>query len=164
MAGTYYVTVTSANGCVSSDTLNLLLYPLPLVDLGNDTLMCDGSLLTLDVTSSGTSYLWQDGSVNGIFTVSIPGLYWANVTDTNSCSEIDSINVSYVPLPLLDLGNDTLICLGDSILLNASSTGVTYYWNNGTTDPTLKIGSSGLYWVNITDGNLCVNRDTFNRN
>ncbi|MEO5674219.1 MAG: gliding motility-associated C-terminal domain-containing protein [Chitinophagales bacterium] len=161
-AGTYYVTVTSANGCVSSDTLNLLLYPLPLVDLGNDTLMCDGSLLTLDVTGSGTSYLWQDGSVNGIFTVSVPGLYWANVTDTNSCSQIDSINVSYVPLPLLDLGNDTLICLGDSIILNASSTGVTYYWNNGTTDPTLKIGSSGIYWVNITDGNLCVNRDTFN--
>ncbi|HYV93639.1 MAG TPA: gliding motility-associated C-terminal domain-containing protein [Chitinophagales bacterium] len=162
-AGSYNVEVTSVNGCVSRDTLNLSLYPLPVVDLGNDTTLCDGSSLTLDVTNSGISYLWQDGSTDPTFTISTAGTYWADVTDFNSCSKIDTLVASYVPLPPIDLGNDTLICLGDTLLLDATAPGITYHWNNGSTNPTLKVYASGVYWVKIiTDIHYCVNVDTFN--
>ncbi len=161
-AGNYNVTVTSMNGCVSRDTMNLSLYPLPIVDLGNDTLICDGQTLTLDVTNSGIVYLWQDGSTNGTFLVSSQGLYWTKVTDVNTCSKTDSINVTYVPLPPLNLGNDTLICLGDFLTLNATSPNCTYHWNNGSTNPTQDVSVTGSYWVTITDGNHCVSKDTFN--
>ena len=161
-AGTYSVEVTSVKGCLGRDTITISLYPLPIVDLGNDTLLCDGSTATLDVTSSGIIYLWQDGSSNGTYTVTSAGTYWAKVTDTNTCSKFDTLIATYAPLPPLDLGNDTLICLGDTLQLSAAMPGVTYHWNNGSTNPTVKVYSTAIYWVKITDGNLCVNVDSLN--
>jgi hypothetical protein len=160
--GLYYVEVTSVEGCVNHDTLLLTNHPLPVVDLGNDTLMCNGQLLTLDVTTSGIIYLWQDGSVNPTFTVSNAGLYWAKVTDTNTCSNADTVVVNYVPIPPLNLGVDTSICLDDTLTLNATFPNVTYLWNNGSTNPTFDIYKTGIYWAQITDTNKCVNTDTFN--
>ncbi len=161
-AGPYSVEVTSVNGCISRDTMNLSLYPLPVVDVGNDTLLCNGATLTLDVTNSGILYLWQDGSTNGTYTITSAGSYWAKVTDANTCSKADTMIATYVPLPILDLGNDTLICLGDTLQLSVATTGVTYQWNNGSTSSSMKVYNTGVYWLKITDGNLCVNADTFN--
>ena len=162
LPGLYYVEVTSVEGCITRDSILITNHPLPVVDLGNDTLICDGQTLTLDVTNSGVLYLWQDGSVNPQFTISSAGLYWAFVTDTNTCSKADSIIVNYVPVPPLNLGVDTAICLNDTLLLSAAYPDVTYLWSNGSTNPDLKVYTTGVYWAQITDTNHCVSTDTFN--
>jgi PKD repeat protein len=61
----------------------------------------------------------------------------------------------------LDLGNDTVICTGDSLVLNAASSNATYSWQNGSIDSTFIVTSSGTYWVVVTKG-ACSVTDTVN--
>lgn len=61
-------------------------------------------------------------------------------------------------------GNDTLICGGSGYLLSpelAEGPGYTYLWQNGSTEPTQMVNSSGLYWVEISNNlNGCFKRDS----
>jgi PKD repeat protein len=60
---------------------------------------------------------------------------------------------------VVNLGNDTTICLGSSLTLNAGSSGQEYEWSTGSTDSIITIDTGGVYWVNVTVG-LCVYNDT----
>ncbi len=93
--GIYWVTITNAIGCATTDTCIVLpLWPLPEINLGNDTIICLGDEKILDATGTGFSYLWNDGSINPVYTATIPGVYSVVVTDTNNCSYTDEINLS----------------------------------------------------------------------
>lgn len=62
----------------------------------------------------------------------------------------------------LQLGNDTAICPGNTLVLNAGSTYASYEWQDGSAAPTLSVSTAGLYHVKVTDycGNIM--RDTIN--
>lgn len=62
----------------------------PTVDLGNDTILCAGQLLRLDVSHPNASYLWQDNSTNPSVTLFLPGTYWVTLS-LNGCTATDSI-------------------------------------------------------------------------
>ena len=70
-------------GCLES--LSVSTDSTLLVDIGNDTTLCNGDSLLLDATTSGSTYVWQDGSTNSTMMASLPGIYW--VTVTNSCEQ-----------------------------------------------------------------------------
>ena len=44
----------------------------------------------------------------------------------------DSIHVSLLPLPYIDIGNDTYICEDDSILFDVGNHWNSVIWTNGT--------------------------------
>ena len=157
--GSYWVQV-STNNCSSTDTINVSYTPLPSVDLGNDTTVCQGETFLLDATISNATYLWQDNSTNSTFNVSQPGTYWVQTT-VNSCSSTDSINVSYIPMPTVNLGNDTTICQGETILLDATIANASYLWQNNSTNPTFNVTQPGTYWVQVAANN-CSSTDTIN--
>lgn len=69
----------------------------PVVDLGNDTVICNGSSLILDAANAGSTYLWNDNSAQQTFTVNTTGTYWVQVTDTAGCTDIDAIHVAVAP-------------------------------------------------------------------
>lgn len=54
--------------------------------------------------------------------------------------------------PILDLGNDTTICLGDVILLDAGQGFDSYLWQDGSTDHTYLVTEAGVYWVHVLIG------------
>lgn len=151
-AGTYSVDVT-AQGCTGTDQVTIQYTPVPTVQLGNDTALCDGSTLNLSVPGTGYTYLWQDGSTNPTFLVNGPGLYWVEAEASN-CTARDSIQVDYNPMPTVQLGNDTTLCDGGSLLLDATVPGATYLWQDGLTSPTRVVTASGLYEVEV-DLNGC---------
>lgn len=124
--------------------------------LGNDTILCEGESITLDATTPGASYLWQDNSTNSTFVVSAPGVYWVKVT-VLECIRFDTIVVS--SFPFSGLGNDTLLCSGDLLVLNAATPGATYQWQDNSTNPTLTVSNPGTYWVTVTVG-TCSDTDT----
>jgi len=160
--GTHWVEVT-VNKCSTTDTINVSYNPLPTIDLGNDTTLCQGNTLTLDATTSNATYLWQDNSINPTFNVTQPGAYWVQVTD--SCgTTTDTINVIYNPLPTVDLGNDTILCQGETLTLDATTPNASYLWQNNSTSPVYNVFSSGIYWVEVTDTNNCIIRDSININ
>lgn len=59
----------------------------------------------------------------------------------------------------IDLGADTLLCPGDTVMLDASYSNATYKWSDNSTDSTLTISSAGTYWVEVYDGG-CSSRDS----
>ncbi|MBL4754955.1 MAG: gliding motility-associated C-terminal domain-containing protein [Flavobacteriales bacterium] len=97
-------------------------------------------------------YLWQDNSTSPTFTVTQPGTYWVQLT--NSCGTTgDTVEVIPGALPTVELGNDTLLCAGDSLTLNAANTNSAYLWQDNSTNPTLDVTQPGTYWVGVT--NIC---------
>lgn len=146
--GTYSVTVT-ANNCSATDQITVGYNPTPAVDLGPDETLCAGETLTLDATTPGATYVWQDGSTAPTFTVSGPGTYGVSVL-LNGCTASDAVDVAYNPLPVVDLGPDVTLCAGEQTTFDATTAGATYLWQDGSTGPTFTTGTAGSYSATVT--------------
>lgn len=156
-AGTYTVDVT-ANNCSTTETIDIAYNAALVLDLGADTLLCTGASLLLDATlPGGATYLWQDGSTDATFTVTSAGTYSVTVT-RNGCDVTESIDVGFLPLPVVDLGPDQSICAGEQTTLNATTAGASYLWQDGSTNATLVASTAGTYTVDVTV-NGCTSSD-----
>jgi gliding motility-associated-like protein len=94
-AGTYWVQVN--NMCETSfDTVVVTTADKPSVALQNDTLVCNYSsivLKNLQPSQPRDRFLWQDNSVQPIFTVTIPGTYWLQAS--NACGvSADTVKIA----------------------------------------------------------------------
>ena len=58
-----------------TDTIEVVVEDLIPIDLGPDTNLCEGQVMTLNAEVQGGSYLWQDGSTNPTFEVTESGTY-----------------------------------------------------------------------------------------
>ncbi|OWY19140.1 hypothetical protein C7N43_01755 [Sphingobacteriales bacterium UPWRP_1] len=153
--GTYSVTVTTACGVVS-DTVNVNLGTTLTISLGLNLQLCNSDSFTLDATTAGVTYQWQDGSSNATFTANTPGAYWVQIA--NSCSSAtDTVTVNYLNTPFVQLAADTTLCPGETLFLNAQlpDASVSYLWNNGSTQPDFTVSEPGLYAVTLN--NACGN-------
>lgn len=157
-AGTYTVRVTGNNGCVNSDTINVYSKPVPQFYLGKDTTLCEGVSFDLSVNLPDASYLWNTGSTSNAISVRHPGTYWAKVSQ-DGCSETDTIHIAFSPAPSVNLGNDTTLCEGQTMVLDASWPGAWYQWNDGFDGPVRQIVKSGTYNVSAHLSS-CVSKDT----
>ncbi len=125
---------------------------------------------------SSITYNWDFGYNNKTSNAVSPSFFYPALTTaqtytvklviTNTlCGKKDSsIQTITIPArPSVNLGRDTINCSnGVSVSLNASShAGSTYYWYNGSTQPTLTVGGIASPWVEITY-NGCKARDTVN--
>lgn len=145
-SGTYWVTV-STDDCSISDTLIVDFGAAPTIDLGSDQLLCPGESVTLDASTSNAEYVWQNNSTAATMNVIDQGVYWVEVTVDN-CSTIDSVYVEYYLLS--GLGNDTVLCEDESMLLNAFSAHATFVWQDNSTFATYMADGPGTYWVQTT--------------
>ncbi|MBN3034209.1 MAG: hypothetical protein JW861_01370, partial [Bacteroidales bacterium] len=71
-------------------------------------------------------------------------------------------NIRIETTPHVDLGNDTTIisCGNDSLVLNAGSGFAAYLWQDGSTDSTFVVYSTGLYWVQVSNEIGCTDTDS----
>ena len=154
--GEYWVSPVSGQ-CLEADTIMVDLQARPTI-FGNDTILCSGDELTLDLNGLKGTYRWHDGSVDSIFLVSGAGEYWVEVTQ-GSCTTLDSISVHNFPVPLL-FGSDTILCQEDTFGLKVDHVAGPYLWHNGSTDSLFQVTEAGEYWVTATDSNNCIHYDT----
>lgn len=160
-ADSYRLEVTGINGCINRDTIKVDMAPLPGFSLARDTALCDGQTLQLTGTVAGTAnYLWNNSSTQEQLLVNAPGIYWVQVMQ-NGCSKRDSIEVTYKPLAVVDLGIDTMLCPGATLTLDAYYPGATYRWQDQSTQPGFLVSRTGQYEVN-TMLNGCSFRDGIN--
>jgi len=159
-SGTYWVKVTNSSGCFEYDTVNILVLQAPSVNLGSDTIICQGDSIMLDAGNSGATYYWTGGQTGQQITIGASGSYWVKVTGSNMCSSYDTIQITVEPLPLVNLGADTIICQGDSIILNAGNPGAGYLWSTNQITQQIPIMAQGTYWVDVISQNGCIGRDT----
>ncbi|RQO31717.1 hypothetical protein DBR32_07160 [Taibaiella sp. KBW10] len=159
-AGTYWVKVTNAGGCFATDTIVLTAGIAPVVALGNDTSICTNATLTLNAGNAGASYLWSTGATAQTINVLAQGSYWVKVTNAAGCIKADTINVTLLPVPEVDLGADTAICSNATLILDAGNAGAGYLWSVGATAQTIDVTTAGTYWVTVTNAAGCKATDT----
>jgi gliding motility-associated-like protein len=120
---------------------------VPVVNLGNDTLVCGAFSRVLNVTQFGATYQWQDNSTAGTFTITQPGTYY--VTVTNLCgTDSDTLLITSGSTPSVNIGNDQVLCTGQTVLLDATDANATgYQWQDNSTNATFFVNAPGTYYV-----------------
>jgi gliding motility-associated-like protein len=162
-AGTYFLTTTSLDGCLTSDTVDVIVEAAPEIIFSEDTLICrDGTLDIFVANLDNYTYQWQDNSTDSSFTATAPGTYTVVVSNSNfSCPNVGTITITETPPLLFDLGQDTAIC--ESIPLEISlnvADAISYEWQNGSTENTYIVDSEERIWVDIYDIRDCKFSDT----
>lgn len=113
-AGTYKVTVTTADGCLSTAQASIKVEDKLVVDLGKDTTICSANLpLVLDASSSYDTYLWNDNSTGSTLEVTESGEYEVAVTQ-GSCDGGGKITVTVAESPVLEGTFDVSYMLSDT--------------------------------------------------
>ncbi|MDQ3109462.1 MAG: gliding motility-associated C-terminal domain-containing protein [Bacteroidota bacterium] len=158
--GTFTVTLIAIDSlsCNFADTAYLVMtiLPLPVVNLGNDTTICGTVNQVLNATSPGVTYLWSSGATTPTYTATAAGIYWV-VVDNGFCSATDTIEIFSFQPP--NIGSDTAVCQGQSIVLDAGNPGATYNWNTSAVTQTITVNTTGIYWVDVSTG-TCTFRDS----
>ena len=99
------------------------------------------------------SYLWSTTETTPAIAVHLPGNYWAMAT-LATCSITDSIRIDTLNFQPVALGNDTTLCEGDALQLDATMPEAdSYLWNTGATTAQLSVSDAGIYRVDV--GHAC---------
>ena len=164
-AGTYMVTITDDNGCMDS-ALATINQPavLALTIDSTDDVTCEGgndgfALISAAGGTTPYSYSWPNGGTNASNGTLTGGSHTVTVTDANGC--LDTITVTLgetYPLPVVNLGADTIVC-GAVYNLGAGAA-TTYLWSTGDTTQSILVDTSNYYSVIAGDTNGCQNSDT----
>lgn len=158
-AGTYGVSVY-VNGCGASDSRVITPGVVPVNNLPAITNLCSGDVATLNAGNAGCTFLWTPGSSTAqIINVTTGGTNSVVIKSVDGCKITSTTNVIIRPLPVAALGNDTSICEGSQITLNAGNAGYSYLWNTGVTTQTINVSDSGTYTVTVTTPYNCVNTE-----
>ena len=169
---TYTLIVEDNIGCSDTDEMILTVNPLPAANAGPDQEICIGESVILE-GSGGTIYQWDPTIYLDDATAQLPVstaeetiTYTLTVTDNNQCQNTDQTTVTVNPLPIVDAGQDSTICIDGSLVLQATGA-ETYSWTPlvGISDPQSAAPTASpldptTYYVTGTDINGCVNTDS----
>ncbi|MCC7332881.1 MAG: gliding motility-associated C-terminal domain-containing protein [Flavobacteriales bacterium] len=132
------------------DDVSVTMFNIAPPNLGNDTILCANTPLTLTAPIGYDEYVWSNGTTNNTLAIADSGTYWVKCI-ANGCGEItDTIHVGYYNIPALNLPNDTTLCLGNSINLSAQQGFNTYTWSTGATTANITVVDSGLFILEAT--------------
>lgn len=173
----YFITVTAANGCHTSDSVSINVTPFSLSTGVNRTIHC-GDTLTLplfvnDKNTTDFSYQWSpslglnnDTLKNPLTNTIDTIVYHITATSPNGCKSKDSIKINVIPFNI-SLLTQSVLC-GDSVQLNPTidfrgMDSLSYSWspstglsNINTLKPWVKIDSNQNYTLQVKSANGCV--------
>jgi gliding motility-associated-like protein len=133
-------------GCVDTIKQSILVNSKPTLTVPRDTVICNIDTLRLTAIGSGT-FSWSPdymisntGIANPLVSPDVPTRYTVTLTQAPGCENTASVFVDVKNFVSLKAGNDSTICLGDSILLKPFSDGVNYTWSPASmvVNPTAK--------------------------
>lgn len=159
-SNTYIVQVTDQNGCVGSDSIELIINMPASLSLGNDLSVCKSRYgLILTATTNATSFLWSNGVTTSTLNTTSNGSLWLEGTTANGCKKRDTLNISFLNTPQVSLGPDRSVC--GSALLDAQNKGCTYLWSTGENTQQINASSTTNYWITVTNTlTSCFQNDT----
>ncbi|HJW28648.1 MAG TPA: hypothetical protein VJ508_05280, partial [Saprospiraceae bacterium] len=92
-AGIIRLTISNACGTSSDSLLANIAGFVPQIDLGADTVLCEGQSITLQIDTNGAAILWENGQTSPVRTITLAGIYSATISNTCG-SDIDSLVVT----------------------------------------------------------------------
>lgn len=153
------VTATNQAGCSAKDTVYVTQI-IEVTDLGPDTGFCEDQSVTLDAGwPEDYDVQWSTGDTSTAITVNQTGVYSVDVTSPDGCFSTDEVIVDVFSYPIVDLGQDTAVCVPATIELTApAGDDYDYNWNTGDTTQTVTYSQSGVYSVTV-DNDYCYSSD-----
>lgn len=169
--GNYTLSVTDANGCLSSQTTFVTNSAVDIYAYPAQNLTCpsynNGIISVLHVLNGVPpySYLWSNGATTNTIDNLTEGNYQLTVTDANGCTGVSSVflqkSISFYAY--LDINQNVSCANGaNNGEVEVEVKGIfggnapyTYLWNNGFTTSIISNLSVGTYTVTITDANGC---------
>jgi gliding motility-associated-like protein len=178
--GLYIVSVTDANGCVSTLPITVNALITVVADAGPDVSLCEQVAIVLDGSAStgATAYSWTNwtGQVIGTTPVlpvgTLPnGTYVFTLTASDGpCTDIDSVVVTVLALPIANAGPDQSIVGSGAVTLGGSPSGPSgsaFQWvpdslvsNAAASNPTTSPEQTTWYTLTVTAPNGCVDQDS----
>ena len=182
----YIVQVSNGFTCVSYDTVQIIVRPIPTADAGLDITFCSGQNGNIGASSiSGYTYSWTPSSGIANTTSSNTSISLTNSTTTNDtvnvilttgwfgCTDKDTVAVIVRPVPASNAGNNLYLCSGSSGQIGTLNTsGYTYSWtpstglsNNSISNPVVSLSNTGnttdtIQYIVTTSLAGCVSADT----
>ena len=161
----------SSMGGLTNDEYCVHYMPLLYAFNQNIFTVCNGDSLNIIASLSGGAYVlsyeWEynnqllPDTTPSIIIIGAAGWYSMMVSDTAGNYYRDSILVVIQPLP--NLGNDTSLCISNSLILDPGIFS-NYQWQNGSSGQFITAFSNTqdtlLYWVTTTDSVGCINTDS----
>ena len=86
---TYYVLAFNLHCTGNIVSVTAGVNPIPLINLGPDTIYSSATSYLLDAGSGYSSYLWSTSDITQTYTANVIGNYCVTVTDANNCSASD---------------------------------------------------------------------------
>ena len=169
--GTYTVTTTDNNGCNTVNTIEIIAFTCPPLNVIADftPLICNdtntGSISIQEVTGAipPLDYLWSDGSMFPVISEIGEGTYSVTIADALGCELIESFEIENFPAIQIDI-DEIIPAINNedgaiSITISGSTTGLSFEWFleeqivSVEEDP--QGLSTGTYTLIVTDENGC---------
>ncbi len=143
-SGTYSVKVWNSCG-EWTDNIYVEVQDIPVFTLGKDSVICafDGNFPITGPEDLNT-YLWSNGDTTHSTVITTPGYHWLSVS--NLCySYTDTIYLKDEYPIEMNLGPDTILCYGESLILNPGPIDYRIDWSNNKTAPAIEVTRAGTY-------------------
>jgi gliding motility-associated-like protein len=120
-----------------------------IVSIGNDTEVCKGEKIKLEVDNSWEAITWSNGKND--FSIEVEnGKHWVEVQRGN-CTLRDTIAITLTAPLILELGENRILCASQTTVLDAATGTGRYVWSTGSTESQVTVQEAGTYWVEITN-------------
>ena len=167
-AADYTVTISDANGCTATSSINVATSSAPVLTEGNIVLATCGQAngQATVITNNGTapySYEWNTSPAQNTATASniASGLYGVTVTDALGCTDDLSVTVGNANGPSATTVDGAALCGTPegslTVTANGGSGGYTYVWSDPSSQTTAVATGllPGVYTVTVTDSAGC---------
>ncbi len=141
--GVYYVVFQSScpalslTGTSNESTLTVLAPPNSNI-VASNSVVCQGSAVTLSASGTGSSYLWSTGATASSISINPSATTPYSLTVSNgACATTSTINMLFSTVPTITVTPATqTVCSNVQATLSAIGAN-TYSWSNGSTGPVI---------------------------
>jgi gliding motility-associated-like protein len=111
----FYVAGSDANNCSNEDSLSIVVFPNPVLQISQDQEICAGEIVSINV-SGANSYSWipQGSGSQSFLSPGSSTTYTVIGTDNNSCSSQITTTVIVHPNPIASFSASPMITTSDS--------------------------------------------------
>ena len=163
----FYLSVTDLHGCKNSDTVEVVVHPIPPVWVTPaNPAICKDSTIRLTGNGAAT-YIWGPSTgLSGTFGPNVNAspkqtmTYTLSGISTFGCIGKKEVTVRVFATPVTILSDTTYLCMGTDLILNAGYNDYCdFQWQDGSYSQFYQVEQPGIYFVTVrNDG--CVVSDT----
>ncbi|MBN4066155.1 SprB repeat-containing protein, partial [Candidatus Amoebophilus asiaticus] len=168
--GPYTGTVTDANGCFTTSTVNITEPPAVTVSRTSTNVTCNGACDgTATIAGGGgtapLTFTWSTGGSGTFISSLCPGTYTGTVTDDNGCFTTSTVTINEPPALTVSTTSTNVTCNGAcdgtaTISGGGGTAPLTFTWSTGASGTSISSLCPGTYTGTVTDANGCFTTST----